>query len=164
MMSKKITLLATLLLSLFFLTACMSDFQSHFKPEETSSRASSKKQEKSEKEGSSSKKSSKTSSSNKEKKESKTETSSSKKMEDLPANASEAPTDKIYATGDSVVYYRKDGDTLEAATPDYEGYTKNFVQKILGEPENVLSDPKYLVETFSEKERKTLSNSIKRDT
>ena len=155
-MSKKITLLATLLLSLFFLTACMSDFQSHFKPEETSSRASSKKQEKSEKEGSSSKKSSKTSSSNKEKKESKTETSSSKKMEDLPANASEAPTDKIYATGDSVVYYRKDGDTLEVATPDYEGYTKNFVQKILGEPENVLSDPKYLVETFSEKERENL--------
>lgn len=87
MMSKKITLLATLFLSLFFLTACMSDFQSYFKPEETSSRASSKKQEKSEKEASSSKKSSKTSSSNKEKKESKTETSSSKKMEELPANA-----------------------------------------------------------------------------
>ena len=156
MMSKKITLLATLFLSLFFLTACMSDFQSHFKPEKTSSRASSKKQEKSEKEASSSKKSSKTSSSNKEKKESQTETSSSKKMEELPANASEAPTDKIYATGDSVVYYRKDGDTLEASTPDYEGYTKKFVQKILGEPENVLNDPKYLVETFSEKERENL--------
>lgn len=77
-------------------------------------------------------------------------------MEELPANASEAPTDKIYATGDSVVYYRKDGDTLEAATPDYEGYTKELVQKILGEPEDVLSDPKYLVETFSEKERENL--------
>ena len=156
MMSKKITLLATLFLSLFFLTACMSDFQSHFKLDETSSRASSKKQEKSEKEASSSKKSSKASSSKKEKKESQTETSSSKKMEELPANASEAPTDKIYATGDSVVYYRKDGDTLEAATPDYEGYTKKFVQTILGEPENVLSDPKYLVDIFSEKERENL--------
>lgn len=106
MMSKKITLLATLFLSLFFLTACMSDFESHFKPDETSSRTSSKKQEKSEKEASSSKKSSKASSSKKEKKESETETSSSKKMEELPANASEAPTDKIYATGDSVVYYK----------------------------------------------------------
>ena len=94
-------------LSLFFLTACMSDFQSYFKPEETSSRASSKKQEKSEKEASSSKKSSKASSSKKEKKESETETSSSKKMEELPANASEAPTDKIYATGDSVVTIEK---------------------------------------------------------
>ena len=155
-MSKKITLLTTLFLSLFFLTACMSDFESHFKPDETSSRTSSKKQEKSEKEAPSSKKSSKASSSKKEKKESETETSSSKKMEELPANASEAPTDKIYATGDSVVYYRKDGDTLEAATPDYEGYTKKFVQKILGEPENVLNDPKYLVETFSEKERENL--------
>ena len=51
---------------------------------------------------------------------------------------------------------QKDGDTLEAATPDYEGYTKKFVQKILGEPENVLNDPKYLVETFSEKERENL--------
>ena len=157
-MSKKITLLTTLFLSLFFLTACMSDFESHFKPDETSSRTSSKKQEKSEKEAPSSKKSSKASSSKKEKKESETETSSSKKMEELPANASEAPTDKIYATGDSVVYYRKDGDTLEAATPDYEGYTKNFVKKILGEPENVLSDPKYLVETFSEKEKENLVN------
>lgn len=164
MMSKKITLLATLFLSLFFLTACMSDFQSHFKLDETSSRASSKKQEKSEKEASSSKKSSKASSSKKEKKESQTETSSSKKMEELPANASEAPTDKIYATGDSVVYYRKDGDTLEAATPDYEGYTKKFVQTILGEPENVLSDPKYLVESFSEKERENLDQTLSRGT
>ena len=53
-------------------------------------------------------------------------------MEELPANASEAPTDKIYATGDSVVYYRKDGDTLEAATPDYEAILKNLFKKFLG--------------------------------
>mgnify|MGYP000865590172 CR=1 FL=1 len=157
-MSKKITLLATLFLSLFFLTACMSDFQSHFKPEETSSRASSKKQEKSEKEASSSKKSSKASSSNKEKKESKTKTSSSKKMEVFPANASEAPTDKIYATGDSVVYYRKDGDTLEAATPDFEGYTTKIVKKILGKPEKTHVDSNYMLETFSEKEKENLVN------
>ena len=157
-MSKKITLLATLFLSLFFLTACMSDFQSHFKPEETSSRASSKKQEKSEKEASSSKKSSKASSSNKEKKESKTKTSSSKKMEVFPANASEAPKDKIYATGDSVVYYRKDGDTLEAATPDYEGYTTKIVKKILGKPEKTHVDSNYMLETFSEKEKENLVN------
>ena len=157
-MSKKITLLATLFLSLFFLTACMSDFQSLFKPEETSTPSSSKKQEKSEKETSSSKKSSKASSSNKEKKESKTKTSSSKKMEEFPANASEAPTDKIYATGDSVVYYKKYGDTLEAGTPDYEGYTKNIVKKILGEPENNHVDSNYMLETFSEKEKENLNN------
>ena len=155
-MSKKITLLATLFLSLFFLTACMSDFQSYFKPEETSTRSSSKKQEKSENEASSSKKSSKASSSNKEKKESKTKTSSSKKMEVFPANASEAPKDKIYATGDSVVYYKKYDGGLKVHTPDFEGYTKNIVKKILGEPENNLSDPEYLIETFSEKERENL--------
>ena len=85
-------------------------------------------------------------------------------MEDLPANASEAPTDKIYATGDSVVYYKKDGDALEAATPDYEGYTKNIVKKILGEPENNLSDPEYLIETFQKRNGKIWWNSIKRDT
>jgi len=135
MMSKKITLLATLFLSLFFLTACMSDFESHFKPEETSSRTSSKKQEKSEKEASSSKKSSKASSSKKEKKESETETSSRKKMEKLPANASEAPTDKIYATGDSDVYYKKYDGGLRVHTPDFEGYTTKIVKKILGKPE-----------------------------
>jgi len=140
MMSKKITLLATLFLSLFFLTACMSDFESHFKPEETSSRTSSKKQEKSEKEASSSKKSSKASSSKKEKKESETETSSRKKMEKLPANASEAPTDKIYATGDSDVYYKKYDGGLRVHTPDFEGYTN------------------YMLETFSEKEKENLVN------
>ena len=50
-------------------------------------------------------------------------------MEELPANASEAPTDKIYATGDSVVYYKKMDDTLKAATPDFEGYTKKICSK-----------------------------------
>ena len=156
MMSKKITLLATLFLSLFFLTACMSDFQSYFKPEETSSRASSKKQEKSEKEAPSSKKSSKASSSKKEKKESETETSSSRKMEELPANASEAPTDKIYATGDSVVYYKKYDGGLKVHTPDFEGYTTKIVKKILGKPEKTHVDSNYMLETFSEKERENL--------
>ena len=158
MMSKKITLLATLFLSLFFLTACMSDFESHFKPEETSSRASSKKQENSEKEASSSKKSSKASSSNKEKKESETKTSSRKKMEELPADASEAPTDKIYATGDSVVYYKKYDDGLEAQTPDFEGYTTKIVKRILGKPEKTHVDSNYMLETFSEKEKENLVN------
>ena len=158
MMSKKITLLATLFLSLFFLTACMSDFESHFKPDETSSRTSSKKQEKSEKEASSSKKSSKASSSKKEKKESETETSSSKKMEELPANASEAPTDKIYATGDSVVYYKKYDGGLKVHTPDFEGYTTKVVKKILGKPEKTHVDSNYMLETFSEKEKENLVN------
>lgn len=158
MMSKKITLLATLFLSLFFLTACMSDFESHFKPDETSSRTSSKKQEKSEKEASSSKKSSKASSSKKEKKESETETSSSKKMEELPANASEAPTDKIYATGDSVVYYKKYDGGLKVHTPDFEGYTTKIVKKILGKPEKTHVDSNYMLETFSEKEKENLVN------
>ena len=158
MMSKKITLLATLFLSLFFLTACMSDFESHFKPDETSSRTSSKKQEKSEKEAPSSKKSSKASSSKKEKKESETETSSSKKMEELPANASEAPTDKIYATGDSVVYYKKYDGGLKVHTPDFEGYTTKIVKKILGKPEKTHVDSNYMLETFSEKEKENLVN------
>lgn len=158
MMSKKITLLATLFLSLFFLTACMSDFQSYFKPEETSTGSSSKKQEKSEKEASSSKKSSKASSSNKEKKESKTKTSSSKKMEVFPANASEAPKDKIYATGDSVVYYKKYDGGLKVHTPDFEGYTTKIVKKILGKPEKTHVDSNYMLETFSEKEKENLVN------
>ena len=157
MMSKKITLLATLFLSLFFLTACMSDFESHFKPDE-SSRTSSKKQEKSEKEAPSSKKSSKASSSKKEKKESETETSSSKKLEELPANASEAPTDKIYATGDSVVYYKKYDGGLKVHTPDFEGYTTKIVKKILGKPEKTHVDSNYMLETFSEKEKENLVN------
>ena len=150
-MSKKITLLATLFLSLFFLTACMSDFQSYFKPEETSTGSSSKKQEKSEKEASSSKKSSKASSSNKEKKESKTKTSSSKKMEVFPANASEAPKDKIYATGDSVVYYKKYDGGLKV-------HTTKIVKKILGKPEKTHVDSNYMLETFSEKEKENLVN------
>ena len=144
-MSKKITLLATLFLSLFFLTACMSDFQSLFKPEETSTPSSSKK-------------SSKASSSNKEKKESKTKTSSSKKMEEFPANASEAPTDKIYATGDSVVYYKKYDNGLKVHTPDFEGYTTKIVKKILGKPEKTHVDSNYMLETFSEKEKENLNN------
>ena len=135
-MSKKITLLATLFLSLFFLTACMSDFQSYFKPEETSTGSSSKKQEK----------------------ESKTKTSSSKKMEVFPANASEAPKDKIYATGDSVVYYKKYDGGLKVHTPDFEGYTTKIVKKILGKPEKTHVDSNYMLETFSEKEKENLVN------
>ena len=162
-MSKKITLLATLFLSLFFLTACMSDFQSYFKPEETSTGSSSKKQEKSEKEASSSKKSSKASSSNKEKKESKTKTSSSKKMEVFPANASEAPKDKIYATGDSVVYYKKYDGGLKVHTPDFEGYTTKIVKKILGKPEKTHVDSNYMLETFSEKEKENPNKEVNQD-
>ena len=104
------------------------------------------------------KKSSKASSSKKEKKESETETSSSKKMEELPANASEAPTDKIYATGDSVVYYKKYDGGLKVHTPDFEGYTTKIVKKILGKPEKTHVDSNYMLETFSEKEKENLVN------
>ena len=156
MMSKKITLLATLFLSLFFLTACMSDFQSYFKPEETSSRASSKKQEKSEKEASSSKKSSKTSSSNKEKKESKTETSSSKKWRiSLPMLAKLQQTRSMQQailsfTIEKMAIHQKPQHRITKAI------LKNLFKKFLGNLKNVLNDPKYLVETFSEKERENL--------
>ena len=77
-------------------------------------------------------------------------------MEELPANASEAPTDKIYATGDSVVYYKKYDGGLKVHTPDFEGYTTKIVKKILGKPEKTHVDSNYMLETFSEKERENL--------
>ena len=79
-------------------------------------------------------------------------------MEVFPANASEAPKDKIYATGDSVVYYKKYDGGLKVHTPDFEGYTTKIVKKILGKPEKTHVDSNYMLETFSEKEKENLVN------
>ena len=58
-------------------------------------------------------------------------------MEELPANASEAPTDKIYATGDSVVTIKKYDGGLKVHTPDFEAIQQKQSKKFL---ENLKKD------------------------
>ena len=48
--------------------------------------------------------------------------------------------------------YSRNGDTIFAQTPDYEGYTTALVQTILGNPEKQITDPAYIAESFENTE------------
>lgn len=137
----------TLLLSLLFLSACVPDLKINFKKEPTTT--SSKK--KTTKKSSSSRSNS---SSNSSSSPSTTTQPSSDIVttEGLPKNAQEAPKDKIYATGNLKVAYSRNGDTIFAQTPDYEGYTTALVQTILGNPEKQITAPAYIAESFENTE------------
>jgi len=151
MMKKQtLPLFFTLLLSLLFLSACMPDLKINFKKEPTTT--SSKK--KTFKKSSSSRSTSSNSSSNSSSSSSTTTQPSSDIVttEGLPKNAQEAPKDKIYATGNLKVAYSRNGDTIFAQTPDYEGYTTALVQTILGNPEKQITDPAYIAESFENTE------------
>ena len=149
---KKQTLLLffTLLLSLLFLSACVPDLKINFKKEPTTSTSKKKTFKKS----SSSRSTSSNSSSDSSSSPSTTTQSSSNIVttEGLPKNAQEAPKDKIYATGNLKVAYSRNGDTIFAQTPDYEGYTTALVQKILGNPEKQITDPAYIAKSFENTE------------
>ncbi|MFS9247357.1 DUF4947 domain-containing protein [Streptococcus parasanguinis] len=151
MMKKQtLPLFFTLLLSLLFLSACVPDLKINFKKEPTTT--SSKK--KTFKKSSSSRSTSSNSSSNSSSSSSTTTQPSSDIVttEGLPKNAQEAPKDKIYATGNLKVAYSRNGDTIFAQTPDYEGYTTALVQTILGNPEKQITDPAYIAESFENTE------------
>ena len=150
MKKQTLPLFFTLLLSLLFLSACVPDLEINFKKEPTTT--SSKK--KTFKKSSSSRSTSSNSSSDSSSSPSTTTQSSSNIVttEGLPKNAQEAPKDKIYATGNLKVAYSRNGDTIFAQTPDYEGYTTALVQKILGNPEKQITDPTYIAESFENTE------------
>ena len=150
MKKQTLPLFFTLLLSLLFLSACVPDLEINFKKEPTTT--SSKK--KTFKKSSSSRSTSSNSSSDSSSSPSTTTQSSSNIVttEGLPRNAQEAPKDKIYATGNLKVAYSRNGDTIFAQTPDYEGYTTALVQKILGNPEKQITDPAYIAKSFENTE------------
>ena len=150
MKKQTLPLFFTLLLSLLFLSACVPDLKINFKKEPTTSTSKKKTFKKS----SSSRSTSSNSSSDSSSSPSTTTQSSSNIVttEGLPRNAQEAPNDKIYATGNLKVAYSRNGDTIFAQTPDYEGYTTALVQKILGNPEKQITDPTYIAESFENTE------------
>ena len=150
MKKQTLPLFFTLLLSLLFLSACVPDLKINFKQVPTTT--SSKK--KTTKKSSSSRSTSSTSTGNSSSSPSTTTetTSDIVTTEGLPKNAQEAPKDKIYATGNLKVAYSRNGDTIFAQTPDYEGYTTALVQKILGNPEKQITDPAYIAESFENTE------------
>ena len=150
MKKQTLPLFFTLLLSLLFLSACVPDLKINFKKEPTTSTSKKKTFKKS----SSSRSTSSNSSSDSSSSPSTTTQSSSNIVttEGLPKNAQEAPKDKIYATGNLKVAYSRNGDSIFAQTPDYEGYTTALVQKILGNPEKQITDPTYIAESFENTE------------
>ena len=150
MKKQTLPLFFTLLLSLLFLSACVPDLKINFKKEPTTSTSKKKTFKKS----SSSRSTSSNSSSDSSSSPSTTTQSSSNIVttEGLPKNAQEAPKDKIYATGNLKVAYSRNGDTIFAQTPDYEGYTTALVQTILGNPEKQITDPAYIAESFENTE------------
>lgn len=150
MKKQTLPLFVTLLLSLLFLSACVPDLKINFKKEPTTSTSKKKTFKKS----SSSRSTSSNSSSDSSSSPSTTTQSSSNIVttEGLPKNAQEAPKDKIYATGNLKVAYSRNGDTIFAQTPDYEGYTTALVQTILGNPEKQITDPAYIAESFENTE------------
>ena len=150
MKKQTLPLFFTLLLSLLFLSACVPDLKINFKKEPTTSTSKKKTFKKS----SSSRSTISNSSSDSSSSPSTTTQSSSNIVttEGLPKNAQEAPKDKIYATGNLKVAYSRNGDTIFAQTPDYEGYTTALVQKILGNPEKQITDPAYIAESFENTE------------
>lgn len=151
MKKQTLPLFFTLFLSLLFLSACVPDLKINFKKEPTTT--SSKK--KTFKKSSSSRSTSRSNSSSNSSSSPSTTTQPSSDIvttEGLPKNAQEAPKDKIYATGNLKVAYSRNGDTIFAQTPDYEGYTTALVQKILGNPEKQITDPAYIAESFENTE------------
>ena len=147
MKKQTLPLFFTLLLSLLFLSACVPDLKINFKKEPTTSTSKKKTTKKSS--------SSRSNSSSNSSSSPSTTTQPSSDIvttEGLPRNAQEAPKDKIYATGNLKVAYSRNGDTIFAQTPDYEGYTTALVQKILGNPEKQITDPAYIAESFENTE------------
>lgn len=147
MKKQTLPLLFTLLLSLLFLSACVPDLKINFKKEPTTSTSKKKTTKKSS--------SSRSNSSSNSSSSPSTTTQPSSDIvttKGLPRNAQEAPKDKIYATGNLKVAYSRNGDTIFAQTPDYEGYTTALVQKILGNPEKQITDPAYIAESFENTE------------
>lgn len=81
-----------------------------------------------------------------------TDESPEKTVEDLPKDASEASTDKIYATGNAKVYYGSygSGKDFEAQIPDFAGYTPDKVKEVLGQPQEVLENDSATSQTLLE--------------
>lgn len=156
MKKQTLPLFFTLLLSLLFLSACVPDLKIDFKKEPTTTSSKKKNTKKSSSSRSShpSRSTSLNSSSNSSSSLSTTTQPSSDSVttEGLPKNAQEAPKDKIYATGNLKVAYSRNGDTIFAQTPDYEGYTTALVQTILGNPEKQITAPAYIAESFENTE------------
>ena len=137
----------TLLLSLLFLSACVPDLKINFKKEPTTTSSKKKTTKKS-----SSSRSNSLSNSSSSPSTTTQPSSDIVTTEGLPKNAQEAPKDKIYATGNLKVAYSRNGDTIFAQTPDYEGYTTALVQTILGNPEKQITAPAYIAESFENTE------------
>ncbi len=152
-MKKKNTLitLPLLLISVLFLTACSSEF---FQPiglnEKTEKQTKKTTTRKSQEETTTS-----------------TEDEDSPSEDDkvakgLPDNASEAKTDKIYATGDAKVYYFRHDDGFEAQIPDFKGYTQEKVKEVLGDPQEIITDSAQIQTKMKENELSNLKDLLKK--
>ena len=145
---KKLGILSILLSTSLLLVACQSsNGKPEFEPADDKVEQSSKKEKTAK--SSSEEESSSTSTASSTEESSSTSASSQGSEDDsektvagLPKDASEAPTDKIYATGDLKVYYKSygEGKGFEAQIPDYTGYTPDKVKEVLGQPQEVLEN------------------------
>lgn len=86
-----------------------------------------------------------------------------RKPEDLPKNADEAPTDKIYATDGSEIYYESSSVGFQASIPDFEGYTADKVKKVLGEPTKTISDESDMEIQLKQGEQKRIVDLFKKE-
>lgn len=142
---KKLGIFGILLSTSLLLAACQSsNGKPEFEPADDKVEQSEKKEKKEKSSESSSEESSsstKVSSSSSETSQ-ETDESPEKTVEGLPKDANEAPTDKIYATGNAKVYYVSygSGKGFEAQIPDFTGYTPDKVKEVLGQPQEVLEN------------------------
>ncbi|MDY3041674.1 DUF4947 domain-containing protein [Streptococcus pluranimalium] len=139
---KKLGILGILLSTSLLLAACQSsNGKPEFEPADDKVEQSEKKEKKEKSSESSSEESSSSTEVSSETSQ-KIDESPKKTVEGLPKDASEAPTDKIYATGNAKVYYVSygSGKGFEAQIPDFTGYTPDKVKEVLGQPQEVLEN------------------------
>ena len=138
---KKLGILGILLSTSLLLAACQSsNGKPEFEPADDKVEQSEKKEKKSSESSSEESSSSTEASSSSSETSQETDESPEKTVEGLPKDASEAPTDKIYATGNAKVYYVSygSGKGFETQISDFTGYTPDKVKEVLGQPQEVL--------------------------
>ena len=155
---KRFSAILLTILTIVTLTACKSNGKGQAnlnKPTEESS--SSKSEEKTKSTSKEEKTSKETQSSSKESGE-KDNSGFSEKREVSDEGGQSTPKDKIYAKGHGSVSYNSSDGQIKAQVPSYEGYTEEKVKEVLGEPEAVIRDPKYLTGNFRNQEIKNLKS------
>ena len=155
---KRFSAILLTILTIVTLTACKSNGKGQANLNKPTEESSSSKSEEKTKSTSKEKKTSKeTQSSSKESGE-KDNSGFSEKREVSDEGGQSTPKDKIYAKGHGSVSYNSSDGQIKAQVPSYEGYTEEKVKEVLGEPEAVIRDPKYLTGNFRNQEIKNLKS------